>query len=138
MVTNYKITNGDMYLITFRDLSKILEDTYATFYSSTSSTSTKPNVQLVEPYPTTSVKSNSNSISETTITPPIKTSDSKILQNIWIHIFNEKQDPKELKRYDGNKNLWLKDKEHWAATISAAQCDFMLTPDYIYIYKSDT
>ena len=82
MVTNFKIPSGDILTILSRDLSKILEDTYATFYNSASYTPTNPKVQLVKPYPTTYMKSNSDFISKTTITPPIKISDSKIRQQI--------------------------------------------------------
>ena len=120
METNSKIPSGDIFPITSRDLSNIPEDTYATFYNSTSSVPTNPKVQLFEPDPTTYVKSNSNPISKTTITPPIKLNDSKIRQHIWIRIFNENQYHKDLKRYDGNENHWRKAKENWAAAISAA------------------
>ena len=96
-----------------------------------------PMIQLFEPYPTTYVKSNSNSTSKTTITSPINIRDYKIRQQIWSRIFNDKQDHKDLKRYDGNENHWRKDKENWAAAISAARCDFMLKFDYFPPDKSD-
>ena len=90
MVTNFNIPFGDILLISSRDLSKIPEDTNATFYNSTSSPPTNPKVQLVKPYPTTYVKSNSNSISKTTSTLTIKLSDSNVCHQIWSSILNEK------------------------------------------------
>ena len=98
MGTNSKIHSGDISPIPFRDLSKIPEYTYATFYNSTSSAPTNPKIQLVEPDPTTYLKSNSNSNYETTITSPIKISNYKICQQIWSRILNDKQDSKYLKR----------------------------------------
>ena len=44
MGTNFKITSGDILPIPSRDLSKIPEDTYATFYNSASSAPTNPKV----------------------------------------------------------------------------------------------
>ena len=106
MGTNSKIPSSDIFPIPSRDLSKILEDTYATFYNSASSAPTDPNVQLVEPDPTTCVKYNSHYISKTTITPPINLSDSKICQQIWSHILSNKQYHKDIKRYDEKKTLF--------------------------------
>ena len=37
-------------------------------------------------------------------------SDFKIIQKIWSLIFDDKQDPKDLNRYNGNKNYWSKFK----------------------------
>ena len=41
-----------------------------------------------------------------------KLSDTKIRQQIWIHIFNDKQDTHELKRYDSNNNHRRKIKDN--------------------------
>ena len=98
---------------------------------------TNPKVQLFELDPTTYMIYNYDSISETTITPHINLSDPKIFQQIWSQIFNDKQDPKYLKRYYGNENPCRKSKENWAAAISAAQCDFMIKSDYVPPDKSD-
>ena len=92
---------------------------------------TNPKVQLVKPYPTTYVKSNPDSISKTAITPPINLIESKILQKIWRCIFNNKQDTKYLKGWDGNENHWHKAKDNWDSAISTAQCGFMLNYDYV-------
>ena len=104
MRTNFKIPSGDIFPIPSRYLSKIPEDTYATFYNSVYSASKNPKVQLVEPDPTIYVNYNSDSISKTTTTPPIKLSNSNIRQHIWSCIFNNIKDTKDLKMYDGNKN----------------------------------
>ena len=117
MGTNSKNPSGDILPIPSKDLSKILTDNYATFYNSTSSAPTNPNVQLVEPYPTTYRKFNSDHISKTAITPPIKFSGSKIHQQILSHKFNDKKYPKDLKMYDGKENHWRKSKENCAAAI---------------------
>ena len=37
---------------------------------------------------------------------------------------------RNLKRYNGNENLWRKDKDNWASAISETQCYFMLNYDY--------
>ena len=117
--TNSNILCGDISLIPPRDFSKIPEDTYAvTFYKSTPSATTNSKIHLVNPDYTTYVKSNSDSTSD-----PIsllKLRDSKIYQQIWSCIFNDKQYPKDLKRYNENKNDWHNAKENWDATISAA------------------
>ena len=126
MGTNSKIYSGDIFPIPSRSLSNITEDRYAAFYNSASLAPTNPKVQLVKLDPTTYVKSNSDYISKTTITPHIKLSNSNIFQHIWSLIFNNKQDPKDLKRCNGNENHWCKAKENWAAAISAVHCDFML------------
>ena len=44
-----------------------------------------------------------------------------IRQQIWSSIFKYKQDPKYLKRYNGNKNHWRKVKYNWSAAISTLQ-----------------
>ena len=124
--TNSNITSGDIFTIPPRDLSKIPEDTYATFYNSMSSAPTNPNVKLVKPDPKTYVKSNSDSVSKTTITLPVKLSNSKIRQQICSCIFNNKQELKDIKKYNGNEKNWRKAKENWTAAISAAHCDFKL------------
>ena len=67
-----------------------------------------------------------------------KLRESNIRQQMWSHIFNEKQDPKDLKNYYGNDNHWSKAKENWDAIISAAQCEFILKYDYIPPYNSYT
>ena len=109
MQINSKIPFGDISLIPPRDLSNIPEDIYsATFYKSTSSTPTNLKIHLVNTYSTTSVKTNSGSTSDPI--PPLNLSDFKIRQQIWIHIFNYKQDPKYLKRYNDNRNQFLKAK----------------------------
>ena len=120
MGTNSKIPFSDIFLIPPRDLSKILEDTYAdTFYKSTSSASTNSKIHLVDPDSTTSVKYNSDSTPNPI--PPLTISNSNIRQQIWIHIFNEKPDPKDLNMYDGKEIHCCKAKENWAAAISEAQ-----------------
>ena len=58
-------------------------------------------------------------------------SDSKILQHIWSCVFNNKHDPTDLKRYDGNENNWHKVNENWEDAISMAQCDFILNSRYV-------
>ena len=67
----------------------------------------------------------------TNLTTHTMLGDSNIFQHICIRIFNDKKYPKELKRYDGNNNLWHKAKENWDADILAAQCNFILNPDFI-------
>ena len=86
-----------------------------------SSAPTKNNIHLLYPDHTTTVKPYSDSTSN--MIPNIKLSDSNIHQQIWICKFNDKQDPKDINRYDGNKKNWRKAKENWAAGISEAQCD---------------
>ena len=71
MGNNSKIPSRDIFPINSRDLSNIPEDNYATFYNSVSFAPTNPKVHIVKPDPTTYVKSNSDYISETTITLPI-------------------------------------------------------------------
>ena len=51
-----------------------------------------------------------NSDPSTNPTTPTKLSDSKILQLIWIRIFNYKKYLKDLKSHEGNKNHWSKAK----------------------------
>ena len=126
MGTNSKIPSGIILPVTYRGLSNILEDTYATFYNSASSSPINPKVHILKPDPTTYVKSNSDSISETTITSPINLSDSKILQQICSCIFNYKKYSKDLKRCYGNENHWRTAKDNWDSVISAVQCNFML------------
>ena len=119
MGTKYKIPSGDFSLIPPRDLSKIPEDTIAaTFYKSTSSAPTNYKIHLVDTDPTTTAKPTSDYTSN--LIPHLKFRGSNILQYIWSHIFNDKKDPKDFKRYYGNENHWLKDKENWDAAISAA------------------
>ena len=137
MGTNSKIPSGDILPIPSSDLSHIPEDNYATFYNSASSAPTNPKVHLVDPDPTTYVKSNSDSVYETTITPPIKLIDSNRRQQIWSRLFNDKQYPKDLKRYDGNENHWRNAKENWASAISASRWYFMLKSDYVPPDNSD-
>ena len=95
------IPYGNIFLVPPRDLSKIIEDTYAaTFYKSMSSAPTNSKIHLVDPNYTTSVKSSSDS----TYDPirPLNLSNSKIRQQIWSHIFDFKQHHKDIKRYHGN------------------------------------
>ena len=109
-------------------MSKIPEDSYEpTAYKSTRNNS---KVHLVHSDSPTSDTS-------TNRTTPNKLRYSKISQHIWSRRFNYKQEPKYLKRYYGNKNHWYKAKDNWAATISEAQCDFILKSDYIPPYKSN-
>ena len=98
-------------------MSNIPEDSY----ESTAYTSMPTNykVHLVESDSPTSDPS-------TNPTTPTMLGDSNIFQHICIRIFNDKQYPKELKRYDVNKNLWHKAKENWDAAISADQFYFMI------------
>ena len=73
------------------------EDTIAaTLYKSTSSAPTDYKIHLVDTDPTTTVKPNSDSTSNPV--PHLKLIDSNIPQQIWTRIFNDKQDPKDLKR----------------------------------------
>ena len=103
-------------------MSKIKEDSYDS--TASKSTPTKSKVHLVDSdYPTFDPSTKPNT--------PTDISDSNIRQHIWSFIFNEKQDPKNLKRCDGNKNNWCKAKEKWVAATSAAQYDFILKSDYI-------
>ena len=102
MGNNSNITSGDFFLISPRDFYKIPEDTIAvTFYKSTPSAPTNYKIHLVDPYPTTSVETKtdytSNPISH------LKLSDSKIRQQTCSRIFNYRQDPKYLKRYNEKK-----------------------------------
>ena len=137
METNYNIPFSDILPISPRNWSKIPEDTYpATFYKFTSSAPTNSKIHLINPYSTTSIKSNSDSTFDSI--PPLKLSNSNTHQQNCSHIFNDKQDPKDLKRYYGNEKHWHKAKETWASAISAAQCDFMLKSDYVHTDKSDT
>ena len=110
-------------------MSKILEDSYeSTAYKSTP---TNSSVHLADSDSPTSNPS-------TNPTTPIILSNSKIRQQIYIRILNEKQDPKDLKRYDGNENHWGEAKDNWADAISAAQCGFILKSDYIPTDKFNT
>ena len=59
-----------------------------------------------------------------------KLRDSKICQQIWMRIFNNKKYSKYLKRYDSNENHCCKANENWSSVISASQCDFILKSDY--------
>ena len=116
MGTNSKITSGDIFLIPPRYFSKNSEDTYAaTFYKSMSSAPTHYKIHLIDPYSTTSVKSNSDSTSNP-ITH-LNLGNSNIRQHIWSLIFNDKQDPKDPNKYNGNKNHWRKAKENWVVAI---------------------
>ena len=116
MGTNSMISSGDIVFIPTKWISNITEDSYkSTAYKSTPANS---KVHLVDSDSPTSDPS-------TNPTTPTKFRESKIFQQIWSCIFNEKQYPKDLKRYDGNENHWRKAKENWAAVISAAQCDFI-------------
>ena len=55
--TNSKITSGDIFPIPSRYLSKIPEDTNATFYNSAYSAPTNSKVQIVKSYPKIFMKS---------------------------------------------------------------------------------
>ena len=69
--------------------------------------------------------------------PNLKLSNSKIRQQIWSNILNNTQEPKDLKRYNGNKNNWRNSKENCTDAIYSAQFDFMLKSNYVPPYKSD-
>ena len=130
------IPSGDFPPIPPRHFSKIPEDTIdATINKSTSSAHTDYKIHLVDLGPTTTAKPNSNSTSNPI--PQLNLRNSKISQHIWSCILNDKQEPKDIKRYDGNENNWRKAKENWAAAISAAQYDFMLNSDYVPPEKYD-
>ena len=70
-------------------------------------------------------------------TTPTKHRNSKTWQPIWSRIFNNKQEPKVLKRYNYNYNHCHKANENWDAAISAAQCGFILKSGYITTNKSN-
>ena len=97
MGTNYSIPSGNILLISPWGMSNTTEYSYdSTPYKCTP---TNSKVHLVDSYSLTSDPS-------TNPTTPTKLRYSKIRQHIWICIFNEKQDPKNLKRYDVTKNHW--------------------------------
>ena len=112
MGTNSKILSGRISLIPPRDMSKITEDSHESTAYKYMPTQSK--VHLAD-------SDSPNSDSSTNHNTPTNISDSNIHQHIYSCIFNDKQDPKEIKRYDGNKNNWCKAKENWAVAISAAQ-----------------
>ena len=123
MGTSSKIPSGGFFPIPPWDLSKIPEDTYAaTFYKSTYSAPTNYKIHLFNPYYTTYIKSHSDSTSNPI--PHLNLSNSKFCQQICSRIFNDKQYPKELKRYDGINKHWRKTKEKWTVAISEGQCYF--------------
>ena len=118
---NSKIPSSDFFPIPPRYFSKIPEDAISdTSYKSTSSTPTDYKIHLLYPDSATTVKPYSGSTSN--LIPNIKLKNSKIYQQILSQLFNDKQEPKDIKRCDGNDKNWRKAKENWAATISAAQC----------------
>ena len=127
MRTNSTIPSRGIFSVPPRDMFNIPEGSYKSTAYKYSPTNSK--VHLVESYSPTFNPS-------TNPTTPTKISDSKIRQYIWSQIFNDKQYPKDLKRYDGNKNHWHKAKEKWDASLSATKCDFILNSDYILIDKS--
>ena len=65
-------------------------------------------------------------------------SNSKIREQIWIRIFNNKQGPKDLKWCGGNENHWRKAKDNWSVAVSVDQCDFILKSYYIPPIKLET
>ena len=103
MGTNPKIPSGDFPPIPPRYLSKIPEDNIAaTSYKSTSSAPTDYKIHLV--YPDTATTVNPITDSTSNPIPNIKLRESNIRQKICSRTLNKKQEPKDLKRYDGNKN----------------------------------
>ena len=96
MGNNSNIPSGHLPPITPRDMSKILEDTIAaTYYKSMSSAPTEYKVHLIDPDLVTIVKPNSKSTPNPI--PNLKLSNSKNHQQICSHIFNDKQEPRDLK-----------------------------------------
>ena len=130
-----KITSVDNYMINPRDNSKIPSmDNYTITNSTIPSgyiykipSGNNYNVLPVEPGSSSDIiRSATSTIPSMLPTNLPKLRDSEICQQIWSHIFNSKQDPKYLKRYNGNKNHWRKVKNNWEAAISASKWDFIL------------
>ena len=83
-----------------------------------SSEPTNYNIHLFYQYPETVVKNSSDSTSNTI--PNLKLNESNICLQIWSCIFNNNQEPTDLKSCDGNKNNRGKAKENWDDAISVA------------------
>ena len=94
-------------------------------------THTNYNLNLVDPeYLYTNTSMSPSMIPSIMPTKLPKLRKSKIRQQIWSRIFDNKQDPKDPKRYFGSGNHWPKAKENWDAAISVEQCDFILKSKY--------
>ena len=115
--TNYNSTmpSGDTFSITPRDMSKTPSgDTY-------NSIPTNSKVHLVNPkYLSTNPSMSPSMVPSIVSTNLPKFRNYMIIQQIYNNIFNGKQEPKDLKRYDCNGNHWRKAMENWTAAISAA------------------
>ena len=116
MANSSTIPSGDIIPIPPSDISNITEDSYEHTAYNYKPTNSKVNI-LDSDSPTSDPSTNP-------ITPT-KLSNSNIRQQIWSRIFNDKQEPRDLMRYDVKNNHWRKAKENWDTAISAAQCDFI-------------
>ena len=81
-------------------------------------------------YSSNSMRSVKSNITSMVLMSSPKISNGNIRQQIWIRILNNKQDPKDLKRYNFNYNHWRKVKDKWAASVYAVQCNFILKSGY--------